>query len=80
VQETSSVANVAVLVAAGLGVAVVPERAALMPLPNLVHRPLPELPRSIAIAIARAPGDVPPVIRHFIEVSYKIAGEIDGRS
>ncbi|SEC09626.1 DNA-binding transcriptional regulator, LysR family [Rhizobiales bacterium GAS188] len=79
VQETSSVANVAVLVAAGLGVAVVPGRAALMPLPNLVHRPLAELPHSIAIAVARAPGEVAPVVRHFIEVSRKVARELDGQ-
>jgi hypothetical protein len=38
-----------------------------------------ELPRDIAIAIARAPGDIAPVIRHFIKVSRRIARDIDGQ-
>jgi DNA-binding transcriptional LysR family regulator len=80
VQETSSVANVAVLVAAGVGVAVVPERATLMPLPDLVHRPLAELPRSIPVAVAFPGGDLPPVIRHFIDIGRKVAAQIDARA
>ncbi len=77
VQETASVANVAVLVAAGIGVAVVPDRGALVSLPRLIHRPLPELPRAIPLALAHLPGDLSPIMRHFVEISRKTATVIE---
>jgi DNA-binding transcriptional LysR family regulator len=72
VQESGSTLTVAVLVAAGVGVAILPERARFIALPGVVVRPLPELPRVIEIALASHPGEPSPVIQHFIRAARQI--------
>ncbi len=73
VQESSSTLTAAVLVAAKVGVAILPERAQFISLPGVVFRPLPELPRVIEIALASHRDEPSPIIQQFIRATRKIA-------
>jgi DNA-binding transcriptional LysR family regulator len=73
VQEASHTVSVSVLVAAGVGVAIIPEWTSLLPVDGLVHRRLPEMPETIDLVIAWPAGEPSPVIRHFIEVTRRLA-------
>lgn len=67
VAETDDTLSMATLCSAGIGVAVVPEWVRLIAMPDLVFRPLPELPRAIGMAVATI-GDRPPrQIQSFVE-------------
>jgi DNA-binding transcriptional LysR family regulator len=79
VQEASHTVAVSVLVAAGIGVAIIPEWTSLLPIKGLVHRRLDELPNTIDLAVAWPAGEPSPVIRHFIDVTRRVAAKFDPR-
>jgi DNA-binding transcriptional LysR family regulator len=76
VQEASHTVSVSVLVASGVGVAIIPEWTAFLPVRGLVHRALPEMPRTIDLAIAWPAGEPSLVVRYFIDVTRRVASTL----
>lgn len=71
VQECSHTLSVLTLVAAGVGIAIVPSWVQFTKWPDLLFTPLPSLPRSIDLAIAWPTGETSPLVLDFIETARK---------
>lgn len=67
ISEVDNTHTVVALVSAGFGVAIVPEYLRNYATPNVVFKPLSEIPRVVDIGIAWLPGDPSPVYQAFHE-------------
>ncbi|MGE0004868.1 MAG: LysR family transcriptional regulator [Parvibaculaceae bacterium] len=63
--EVDNTHTVVALVSAGFGVAIVPEYLKYYATPNIVFKPLSEIPRVVDIGIAWLPGDPSPICQAF---------------
>lgn len=73
VQEVSHAIAIVAMVAAGVGVGVIPEWVSQLPYSGVVYRPLPELPRVVDLAIAWPAHNPSPFIREFVSISRNVA-------
>ncbi|MUN38655.1 LysR family transcriptional regulator [Actinomadura litoris] len=62
VQEVAETSTLLVFVAAGLGVALVPESVRYLPLPGVVFRPLTGSPVHVELAVATRDGEASPLV------------------
>lgn len=76
VQEASHTLSVVTLVAAGLGIAMVPSWVRTMRSPHVVHRDLEDLPRDVELAVAWPRGETSPVVLDFVETSRRVAAGV----
>ncbi|WP_068402053.1 LysR family substrate-binding domain-containing protein, partial [Kribbia dieselivorans] len=72
VAETSTLVS---FVAAGLGVAVVPESVTALQIPGVVYRPLAGVERTIGLAIARRTGDDNPLIARVLAIATRMLAD-----
>ncbi|WP_242361415.1 LysR family transcriptional regulator [Anaeromyxobacter sp. SG17] len=79
-QETLELSTTVALVAAGIGITLVPESAQTVRLPGVVYRPLRSpAPRTRLVAIHR-PEDPRPVVQRFLAVAHEVIGAGAGGS
>ncbi|TKT78350.1 LysR substrate-binding domain-containing protein [Aquamicrobium sp. LC103] len=76
VQEGLHTLSVTTLVAAGVGIAVVPSWVQHMVSPYLVYRPLVELPKTVELAVAWPAGETSAVVLDFISTSRRVVKEL----
>ncbi|MGV8938610.1 MAG: LysR substrate-binding domain-containing protein [Allorhizobium sp.] len=69
VQECDRTLSVLTLVAAGIGIAIVPSWVQYTIWPDIVFAPLPSLPKSIDLAIAWPTGETSPFVLDFIQTA-----------
>ncbi|WP_316978301.1 LysR family transcriptional regulator [Shumkonia mesophila] len=73
VQEVSHAIAIVAMVAAGVGVGVIPAWVSQLPYSRVVYRPLPELPKVVDLAIAWPAHNPSPFIREFVSISRDVA-------
>ncbi|MBD3625746.1 MAG: LysR family transcriptional regulator [Rhodobacteraceae bacterium] len=72
VQEVSHTHTIVTMVAAGLGVGVVPAWVELTPMKGVVYRPLPELPKAVALVVAWREDSMNPFVKRFVDHTVKL--------
>ena len=75
VQEVSHAMAIVALVAAGIGVGIIPAWVTQVSYPRVVYRPLPELPDAAELAVAWAVHDISPFVRDFVNIARDVAAE-----
>lgn len=73
VQEASQMQTILSLVAAGIGVALIPESVQSLQREGVVYRPLHDRTPATGIAIARLGNSASPVMEHFVAVAREVA-------
>jgi len=70
--EASEALAIVTLVAAGMGIGVVPAWLTFMPHPEVVYRPVRDLPVAIDLALAWSSDDLSRFVRHFISITREV--------
>lgn len=78
VQEVSHAMAIVAMVAAGLGVGVIPAWVTQVSYPRVVYRPLPELPAAADLAIAWPAQNLSPFVRDFVNIARDVAAKDNG--
>ncbi len=73
VYEVGHTLGIVTLVAAGLGVAVIPAWVKAVPIANVVYRPMSELPKAVSLVIAWRTDNMKPFLRDFIDCTVTAA-------
>lgn len=71
-QEAIQLHVVVSLVSAGIGIAIVPASTRLLPVPNVVYRPLAERDGQVHIAVVYRSKEPSPVVREFVDVAKQL--------
>ena len=74
VQQVSHTMTVVTMVAAGLGVGIVPAWVTNEPVAQAVYRPLPELPQAVALVAAWREDSMNPFVADFVACTRRAAG------
>ena len=61
------------MVAAGIGIGIVPAWVELTPMRGVVYRPLTELPRAVALVVAWREDSMNPFVRDFVDCTLAAA-------
>jgi DNA-binding transcriptional LysR family regulator len=78
-QEAFQVHTVLSLVSARIGLAIVPESTQLLPLGDVVYRPLGERTARVEIAVAFRSNELSPTVREFVDVARLVfSGGVQG--
>jgi DNA-binding transcriptional LysR family regulator len=81
VYEVSHTLGIVTLVAAGLGVGVIPAWVTSVPLAGVVYRPLPDLPQAVSLVVAWRSDNMKPFLPDFVDCTAAAAqGWMDLRS
>jgi len=75
VQEVSHAMAIVAMVAAGLGVGVIPAWVTQVSYPRVVYRALPELPAAADLAIAWPAQNLSPFVRDFVNMARDVAAK-----
>jgi DNA-binding transcriptional LysR family regulator len=73
VMEATHTIAIATLVAAGVGVAVIPAWIESMRVPGAVFRPLPELPKVVDLCVAWLAADPSPLVQELVAIAHQRA-------
>ncbi|MSU88492.1 LysR family transcriptional regulator [Rhodobacteraceae bacterium 2CG4] len=73
VQEVSHTHTIVTMVAAGIGIGIVPAWVELTPMRGVVYRPLTELPRAVALVVAWREDSMNPFVRDFVDCTLAAA-------
>jgi DNA-binding transcriptional LysR family regulator len=71
-QEAIQLHVVVSLVSAGIGIAIVPASTQLLPVPNVVYRPLAEQDGEVHIAVVYRAKDPSPIVKEFVKVARQV--------
>ncbi len=75
VQEVSHTLAIVTLVAAGVGIGVIPAWVTQMPHSGVVYRPLPELPMVVDLTVAWPADSLSPFILDFVAIARDVAAQ-----
>ncbi|MEQ8357065.1 MAG: LysR substrate-binding domain-containing protein [Kiloniellaceae bacterium] len=73
IMEATHTVAIATLVAAGIGIAVIPAWIENSSIPGVIFRPLPELPEVVDLCVAWLASDPSPLVQHFVQVTRQYA-------
>lgn len=73
VYEVSHTLGIVTLVAAGLGVGVIPAWVEAVPVAGVVYRPMPNLPQAVSLVVAWRTDNIKPFLRDFIDCTEAAA-------